>query len=88
MPSVEKAPASANQTMRLSPRGSFYDAHEHDPPALIAVLSSCPGAFVHVQGQSYFREPSEGLALLTAEQLRIIADELDNRNGVDEEDDE
>ena len=88
MPSVEKAPASANQMIRRSPRVALYEGHDHDPPTLIAALNRCGDGFVHVLGHSYFRSPSQGFALLTAEQLRIIADELDNRNGVDEEDDE
>lgn len=60
---------------------SYADTIETDPVELVEQADKA-GGFVEVEGATYFRDPSGATAALSATQLRILAQELDNRNGV------
>lgn len=62
--------------------GSFENAEITDPEELIANGEQA-GCFVPVRGKVYFQDQGrDSNALLGSLQLRILADELDRRNGV------
>lgn len=80
MASATEAVAAA--LLREQQSGKAYrDLITTDPVELIA-FGDCAGVFIEHDGDTYYRDSTEGYALLGAKQLRIIANELDNRNGV------